>query len=515
MANSKSAQSENYEHAELLFGLVAPIGTDDRMVAENLTAQLRDFGYESHMVRLSDHIAPLCKSLAIKCELDDSDELRRIKSRIKAANDLHAKTERNDLLALSAIREVRLHREQKKSGEALIRTAHIFATLKRPEEIKALRQVYGSGLYVVGIFATEEKRIDHLLSKKHILKSDAESLLREDEDDKETGGQRTRDAFHQSDVFIDIGKKEEEWKSQLGRFLDLIFSHPYHTPSKAEQAMFMANAASLRSAQFGRQVGAAILSSHGELIGLGCNEVPRPGGGQYWESDDDDARDHKKGVDSNDVRKNQILKEIVELLPKRLRGNTQLADSLRKTSLFSITEFGRASHAEMEALLSCTRTGISTLDAELFTTTFPCHNCARHIVGAGIKKVTYIEPYPKSQATILHDDSIRLTDDCGNHVPFVPFVGISPKRYAEIFSIRPVYGVEIDRKLKTGHVIPWKRSLTRLRNQMHPISYIERETYKTDELRQVVDDKKIKPLKLKRISTSKSAKVSKRTRGAK
>ncbi|MDN3612645.1 hypothetical protein QWZ16_23945 [Vibrio ostreicida] len=26
---------------------------------------------------------------------------------------------------------------------------------------------------------------------------------------------------------------------------------------------------------------------------------------------------------------------------------------------------------------------------------FPCHNCAKHIVASGIKRVVYVEPYPK------------------------------------------------------------------------------------------------------------------------
>ena len=39
--------------------------------------------------------------------------------------------------------------------------------------------------------------------------------------------------------------------------------------------MFHAHAASLRSAQLGRQVGAALLSDLGDVIAVGANEVPR------------------------------------------------------------------------------------------------------------------------------------------------------------------------------------------------------------------------------------------------
>jgi deoxycytidylate deaminase len=72
-----------------------------------------------------------------------------------------------------------------------------------------------------------------------------------------------------------------------------------------------------------------------------------------------------------------------------------------------ITEFGRPVHAEMEAILSCARIGISPKMGTLYCTTFPCHNCAKHIVAAGIKRVVYVEPYPKSKAEKLHSDSLN------------------------------------------------------------------------------------------------------------
>jgi deoxycytidylate deaminase len=59
-------------------------------------------------------------------------------------------------------------------------------------------------------------------------------------------------------------------------------------------------------------------------------------------------------------------------------------------------------------------------DLVLFSTTFPCHMCARHIVSAGIKRVVFLEPYPKSYAEELYADSItfdRLEARIKGHVP--------------------------------------------------------------------------------------------------
>lgn len=68
----------------------------------------------------------------------------------------------------------------------------------------------------------------------------------------------------------------------------------------------------------------------------------------------------------------------------------------------------------------------------LYTTTFPCHNCARHIVAAGISKVYYIEPYEKSLALELHSDSITITGE-ENKVEFLQYEGMGPDKVLKLF----------------------------------------------------------------------------------
>src|SRR5690606_6216358 len=72
----------------------------------------------------------------------------------------------------------------------------------------------------------------------------------------------------------------------------------------------------------------------------------------------------------------------------------------------SLIEFSRSIHAEMDAILSASREGISTVGCDLYVTTYPCHSCARHLVAAGIRRVYYVEPYIKSLALELHSDAI-------------------------------------------------------------------------------------------------------------
>jgi deoxycytidylate deaminase len=68
--------------------------------------------------------------------------------------------------------------------------------------------------------------------------------------------------------------------------------------------------------------------------------------------------------------------------------------------------------------------------------------CAKHIVAAGIAKVMFLEPYPKSLTANLHGDSVRIEGaDRGRHQPypaveFSHFHGISHRRYRELFGKR-------------------------------------------------------------------------------
>lgn len=162
----------------------------------------------------------------------------------------------------------------------------------------------------------------------------------------------------------------------------------------------------------------------------------------------------------------------------------QLRSALAATGLTDLTEFGRSVHAEMEALLACARTGRSPREATLFTTTFPCHNCCRHIIASGVRKVVYIEPYAKSKAPILHDDAITVDDLQDGKIPFVPFVGIGPRRYFDLFSLTLSTGYPIGRK-DEGRVIPWVRHQAPPRLQLQPSSYLDREALARESVRAV------------------------------
>jgi deoxycytidylate deaminase len=150
--------------------------------------------------------------------------------------------------------------------------------------------------------------------------------------------------------------------------------------------------------------------------------------------------------------------------------------------LMDITEYGRAAHAEMEALLSCARSGVSTRGCTLYSTTFPCHNCAKHIIAAGIARVVYVEPYPKSQASDLFGDSIRVHGIDDGRVAFTQFVGVGARRFIDLFSMALSSGTVVKRKRRGGLAAEWSPEKATVRVPVMPNCYLDREQVAEQEL---------------------------------
>jgi tRNA(Arg) A34 adenosine deaminase TadA len=112
---------------------------------------------------------------------------------------------------------------------------------------------------------------------------------------------------------------------------------------------------------------------------------------------------------------------------------------MKDSQFMDALEYGRIIHAEMSAITDAARLGMPVKDATLFCTTFPCHMCAKHIVASGLKRVVFLEPYPKSLASDLHSDSIDVEGGPrGNYslfksVKFEHSFGVTPRRYRELF----------------------------------------------------------------------------------
>ncbi len=378
-------------------------------------------------------------------------------------------------------------------------TAHIIRSLKHPAEVERLRAIYGKGFFLIGVSAPRADRLHNLSDVRDFPRSAAQRLLDKDSAEDETFGQQTRDTFHLADAYVRVRtQRKDQADNHLRRIVDLVLSHPFLPPTRDEYAMFMAYAASLRSADLSRHVGAVIVDRNGDIIGTGANDVPRAEGGPYWADPDDfwpersevGGPDYVRGFDSNERERDAIVSKVIRaVVPDEPGTPAEVVERYRKrledTGLLDLTEFGRAVHAEMSALLACARTGVSPRGATLFCTTFPCHNCTKHLVEAGITRVLYVEPYPKSKALALHNDAVvlpdeeeRPVDDHDRRVRYEPFTGIGVRRFLDLFSLGMGSGRPIRRKAKraSGARVQWEHaehSAPRL--PLDPRSYLERE----------------------------------------
>lgn len=371
------------------------------------------------------------------------------------------------------------------------KTAYVIDSLKRPEEVAMLRVLYSSGFLLLGVHSDLQRREQHLINNKGMTVEQAQKLIERDQaESKELHGQRVNDTFHLADFFVRISESHDRLRCDVQRLVELWFGNPFLTPSFDEYAMFMAFASALRSADLSRQVG-AVITRENEILSTGANECPQAGGGLYWPErnsisgcleDDPNGRDFKRGYDSNRKEQLAIIERIITEAEKEspeFDGAT-LRTVLKKSGIRDLTEFGRVVHAEMEALMSCARRGITTVGAAVYCTTFPCHNCAKHIVAAGIARVVFVEPYSKSKALEFHDDSVVYADsEAGTderRVRFEPFVGVGPRRFFELFSMNLGSSYKLERKISdTGEKKEWRIEKAQLRLQLRPTSYLRLE----------------------------------------
>ena len=443
---------------ELFIGLVGAVGTDLETVTAATEKALRRVGYTPTLVRVSDLLDEVDpESIAGWPDLSDAAYDERISTRMTAGDLFREALGRGEALAMFAVVKISsLRRELEAAG--VRRRAYVIRSMKHPDEVDFFRDVYGKNFFVISAYSPQPTRVaslakeiarDRKVEDPEEFESIALNLVRRDklEPDKKLG-QAVRDAFPKADCFVDASLpngKVENLEREVRRFIEIIFGHPYQTPTPVESAMFHAQAAALRSAALGRQVGAALVNEAGEIIAVGTNEVPKPFGGQYGPDDANDNRDFRRTRDDSREMKELVAAQILH----RLRGDKEseallsrevttdeFVARLKGTRAQSLIEFERAVHAEMAAILDAARRGQSVAGSSLYTTTFPCHECARHIVGAGIKRVVYIDPYPKSLALQLHDDAIEIDPDDPptDKIPFEPFVGVAPRRFLDLFT---------------------------------------------------------------------------------
>jgi deoxycytidylate deaminase len=332
-------------HPELVIGIAGPIGIDIDEINRSIEESLKRVGYHTVPIRITEEIRLEPSDIPEPKKQDFGSQISYKMSHASAICRSYGKP---DTLMRFAIKAIQNHRKREflRSGKALQEgeraeemvvssTAYVIRQLKRPDEVHLLRKVYGKQFILVSAYGNQSDRkrsIEKALKKdlpvdkeQHEISSIADKIMHRDQnEDIDRHGQHLRDTFHLADVFID-GISKPEMGATIERFFDALFGRADIAPTRWEYGMYAAKAASLRSSDLSRQVGAAIFTPDGEIVTQGCNEVPKANGGTYWDGDEPDNRDVKLGHDPNDLSKREIIRDLIE----KLNESGLLSDAAR------------------------------------------------------------------------------------------------------------------------------------------------------------------------------------------
>ncbi|MCW4353435.1 anti-phage dCTP deaminase [Hoyosella sp. YIM 151337] len=467
---------------EVVIGLVGAIGTRLQDVEVRLMRALMGVGYSTETVRVSALIAEATQARASDLPENPTTELDGLMDR---GDFLRERIGHGGAAAALAVTEIAAQRNGDRSGDdrasERVGVATIIRQLKHPEEVRLLRSVYGPRFILVGAWSPVSERRKAMLEflrerepghNDGWYNDNADQLINRDEKDSAKKlGQRVRHTFELADAFVAL-LPGQDTDQQISRIVDLLFGSPFVTPTQDEIAMAHASAASLRSSDAGRQVGAVVMDAQGEVLVTGVNEVPKPGGGQYWPGDTPDHRDFQSGYDVNERLKLVLITDILAKLREdgswlspecesedlgQLAHRAIFNGPLSDSRVGDLLEFGRVAHAEMAAICTAARRGTPIGGQTMYSTTYPCHECARLIIACGIRRVVYIDPYPKSQVPEMYRHQVTEGSSgvaCGSGtVVFEPFRGIAPRLYRSVFAM-----ADRGREEMTGQYAQWNAS---------------------------------------------------------
>jgi deoxycytidylate deaminase len=446
------------ELPELVFGFVAPIGVEVDRTVQAFHSYFKGQGYDVINLKVTDVFQFFKKYITPAQPLETFPPEKRYRSYISYGDQVRNFFADDSILAATSIARIITKRaavieKRKKAGdttEIYSKTVFLLHQFKRKEEIDLLQSVYGSIFFQVSVYSRRGARVDNLARKfaagNHStninqFRAEAEAFVQIDENEANDHGQEVGKIFHNADFILNMDQHDPSAETQVERFCELLFSSNCISPTKMEHGMFLAQGAALRSVDLSRQVGACVLDHEGQVVCLGANEVPKAKGGTYWADGTFDDRDFMRGGDANEQRKKEILSDLLKALEHK-KGIDEVLEnqSVRNSQLMDALEYSRVIHAEMNAICDAARQGHSLQNTDLYCTTFPCHMCAKHIIAAGISKVVFLEPYPKSLTFQLHNDSVEIeAGDRGTYskfpsVQFVHFFGVTPRRYQLMFA---------------------------------------------------------------------------------
>lgn len=209
----------------------------------------------------------------------------------------------------------------------------------------------------------------------------------------------------------ELDKNIEMFGQKIKSCLDLIINPGGRPPTIDELSMSYSICLSLKSPCLQRKVGALIINevfnnngllSDFEIISQGFNNPPKEIENCYTKRACQRHLALKEYEnDTNFCRNCGNKLEIKENGEKFCINHDRKYLKLPS----KILDLCRALHAEENAILTAGKYGLPLNNTVLYTTTYPCLDCAKKIIRSNIKKVIYLEPYPVQQAMQALEES--------------------------------------------------------------------------------------------------------------
>lgn len=456
---------------EIIIGIAAPLGTDRKTFLDTLEMKLKERKYVVKKISITEELINFTeKNTAISFKYF---------VKMEVCNELRKKYSNGFLMGLviNKIRELRNDGEDK--------VVYIIDQIKNLDEYNILSHVYGLNFLQISLFSNEQSRFNNLRTifkqdsvqnlqnykyvlneikffneeanreilelvknknkdittnfQKYILPDVTHNLIKKDftemESEQESNGQQVSKLFHLSHYFFNLDNTQIQINKEIKKFLSLVEGNNKEYPTQDEFGMSLAFQVSVRS-NFpnNRHIGAAIISPYGEVISVASIRAP-------CSSSNTTLHDQSQIQDGYKIYKDKIEKWKNFLKSEDLTNNLKPEElnTLKDISTFfkESLDFHPCTHAEIAAIIDAAKLGISVRDASLYTTTFPCHLCAKEIINAGFSKVIYLEAYPKSKNKELYPKLIDFDPTYSSSLlPFSFYSGVGPKRFMYVYSTK-------------------------------------------------------------------------------
>lgn len=328
--------------------------------------------------------------------------------------------------------------DMEKNNGGRLPEAVVIDGIRNLGEVSYLRNVYGFRCTLTAILATSEARwarIGSSYTDKGLGLTDFFEDDQRDQNEETDYGQQVELCVDKADILINnTVVSTAEFQKKLVELTDLATGRKTRSAKQSEILMNIAFSSAHSSKCIKRHVGAVVADPNGQVVSAGYNENPLGTNPCIEEPEyhqqcfrDIIRNEHFESLSKKGARCPACGEKIVFQAGPPWRCKA-CADKGAKTNLERFFFPDRAMnwctavHAEVWAILAA---GERARRGVLYTTTFPCAQCAEKIVQAGIIKVVFTEPYPDAYgAKRLELGGIELEQ----------FEGVRSSSFERIFS---------------------------------------------------------------------------------